>query len=99
MSYQPTPIDTTKVVLPPDLLALMERLAEHTHDTWAQRRMADGWTYGSKRDDAHKRHPGLVPYGELPDAEKEYDRATALQTLKAIVALSFRIVRVDGPAV
>jgi hypothetical protein len=98
VSYQATPIDTTKAVLPPDLLALTERLAEHTHDTWAQRRLADGWTYGPSRDDAHKRHPGLVPYAELSDAEKQYDRATALQTLKAIVALGYRIARDDGPA-
>ena len=99
MSYLPNPIDTTKVVLPPDLLALTERLAEHTHDTWARRRLADGWTHGPSRDDTHKWHPGLVPYAELADAEKEYDRATALEALMAIVALGYRIVRDDGPAV
>ena len=98
MSYQPSPIDTTKVVLPPELLALTERLAEHTHDTWARQRLADGWTYGPSRDDAHKRHPGLVPYAELSETEKEYDRATTLQALKAVMALGYRIVRDDGPA-
>ena len=98
MSYQPSPIDTTKVVLPPELLALTERLAEHTHDTWARRRLADGWSYGPSRDDAHKRHPGLVPYAELSETEKEYDRATTLQALKAVMALGYRIVRDDGPA-
>jgi hypothetical protein len=97
MSYQPMPIDTTKVVLPRDLLALTERLAEHTHDTWARRRLADGWTYGPCRDDANKQHPGLVPYADLSDAEQEYDRATAFQALKAIVALGYRIVRDGDP--
>ncbi len=93
MQYVPRPIDTTKVVLPDDLLALVERLAENTHDTWAQRRLAEGWTYGPRRDDKRKRHPGLVPYAELSEGEKEYDRATATQALKAVVALGCRIER------
>jgi RyR domain len=97
VAYQPKPIDTTNVVLPEEVLALIERLAENTHDTWSQRRLADGWTYGPCRDDVRKQHPSLVPYAELSEAEKEYDRATALQALKAVVALGYRIVR-DVPA-
>jgi hypothetical protein len=91
--YVPKPIDTTKVVLPAEVLALVERLAESTHDTWALRRLAEGWTYGPRRDDDRKQHPGLVPYAELSEGEKEYDRATAMQALKAVVALGYRIVR------
>ncbi len=93
MPYVPKPIDTTHVALPAELLALVERLAESTHDTWARRRLSEGWTYGPRRDDGRKRHPGLVPYAELSEGEKEYDRATALQALKAVVALGYRIVR------
>jgi len=76
VSYQPIQMDATKVVLPPDSLALRDCLAEHTDDTWGKWRLADGWTYGPSRDNAHKRHPGLVPYSALSDAEKEYYRAT-----------------------
>jgi hypothetical protein len=89
--YVPRPIDTTKVVLPAEVLALVERLAENTHDTWALRRLAEGWTYGPRRDDDRKQHPGLIPYTELSEGEKEYDRATAMQALKAVVALGYRI--------
>jgi hypothetical protein len=81
--------------LPADLLALTEVLARHTHDNWARQRLADGWRYGPKRDDARKEHPGLVPYDELSESEKEYDRATALGVLRALVALGYRI---EGPA-
>jgi hypothetical protein len=79
------------VRLPAPLEALIERLAENNHDVWARQRLADGWTHGPARDDAGKRHPGLVPYGELPESEKEYDRRTVIETLKAIVALGYRI--------
>lgn len=93
MSYIPRPVDTTAVVLPPDLEALTEYLAENAHDLWAAQRLADGWQYGPQRDDARKLHPCLVPYAELPEAEKTYDRQTAMETLKVILALGYRLTR------
>jgi hypothetical protein len=91
MPYQPKPIDTSKVALSPDLLTLTELLAENTHEHWAAQRMAEGWRYGPRRDDQAKTHPDLVPYAELPESEKEYDRRTAMEALKAIVTLGYRI--------
>ena len=93
LSYEPIPIDTSDIKLSEDLLALTERLAENAHDNWAKQRLADGWTYGSQRDDAAKTHPDLVPYSDLPESEKEYDRKTAMETLKAMVALGYDIKR------
>ena len=92
-TYTPHPIDMAAVSLSPDLVALTERLAEHTHDLWAIKRLADGWTHGPTRDDANKKHPCLVPYADLPDSEKEYDRQTALGTLKAILALGYTVTK------
>ena len=91
--YTPRPIDTSQVALPASLLELLEQLAEHNHDIWAQQRMDDGWKHGAKRDDAKKRHPCLIPYAKLPESEKDYDRNTAIEVLKAINALGYRIVR------
>lgn len=91
MSYVPKPIDTSNVKLSDDLLALTERLAENAHDHWAAQRMSEGWTCGPERDDAAKKHPDLVPYADLPEGEKEYDRKTAMETLRAITALGYRI--------
>ena len=91
MQYQPKPIDTSSVHLTKDLLDLTERLAENAHDIWARQRLKDGWRHGPHRDDARKEHPCLTPYRELPEAEKEYDRLAALETLKAMTALGYRI--------
>jgi hypothetical protein len=93
MDYRPSPIDTSKITLPPEIRALTERLAENAHDIWAQQRIAAGWRLGAKRDDARKEHPCLVPYAELPESEKEYDRKAAMETLKAILALGYRIAK------
>ena len=90
-TYRPQPIDTSNVKLSDYLLKLTEKLAENAHDNWAKLRIAEGWTWGEERDDANKKHPDLVPYGELPESEKEYDRNAAMETLKAIFDLGYRI--------
>lgn len=92
MTYVPKPIPTKEIKLPDGLDDLTERLAEHIHDTWALQRMSEGWVYGPARNDDTKTHPGLVPYEDLSEAEKNYDRRTALEALRAIVALGYRIV-------
>lgn len=89
--YNPKPIDTGMIELPEELLELTEKIAENVHDIWAKGRIAEGWSYGPQRDDKKKETPCLVPYGELPEGEKEYDRNTALETLKLIMALGYRI--------
>jgi hypothetical protein len=90
--YVPAPLDTSTVDFPPALAALAEQLAQNVHEVWAAQRVADGWSYGPERDDTRKRHPGLVPYESLPEAEKDYDRRVSLETMKTILALGFRIV-------
>ena len=89
--YRPQPLDTSDVELPESLAPLVEALAENVHETWARGRMDAGWTYGPVRDDAKRQHPCLVSYGELPESEKEYDRATAISTLKFISKMGYRI--------
>ena len=98
MSYQPRPFDTSAVQLPPELIALRELLAENTHENRSAQRMKDGWTYGPKRDDALKQHPGLVPYIELSEAEKDYDRRTSEEALKTIIACGFQIAQMNPDA-
>ena len=90
-TYNPNPIDTSDVVLTPELLALTEKLAENTHDVWAKGRIEQGWKYGKIRDDNNQLHPCLIPYYELPESEKEYDRNTALETIKLIQKLGYFI--------
>lgn len=58
---------------------------------WAQTRIVQGWSYGPERDDATKKHPCLIPYEELPEAEREYDRNTAVETIRLILKLGFKI--------
>ncbi len=90
-NYIPQPVDTTDVQLPEELNPLVEQIAKNVHEVWAQNRMKQGWTYGEERNDALKTHPCLIPYEELPEVEKAYDRDTALGTLRLIKKLGFKI--------
>ena len=89
--YKPKPIDTSDIKLTDDLLELKELIAANVHDVWAQGRINEGWTYGDVKDPNKKTTPLLVPYEELPDSEKEYDRNTAIETLKLIIKLGYKI--------
>jgi hypothetical protein len=84
-------MDTSAVSLPAELLALSEILAKNTHEVWARQRLAEGWRYGEQRNEQNKEHPCLVPYEELPDSEKQYDRNTTMESLKLLVALGCKI--------
>ena len=91
--YKPKPIDTRDIKLNDDIMKLCEELAKNTHEVWSESRMKDGWVYGEQRDDVKKHHPCLVPYEELSESEKEYDRNTSLETLKLIVKLGYKITK------
>ncbi len=89
--YTPKPIDTSNVILSDNLLALTERIAENVHDVWAVGRIKEGWTYGEAKDPDAKTTPCLVPYDDLPESEKEFDRNTAMETLKLISKMGYKI--------
>ena len=91
--YEPYPISLDDVELSEDLTELREAIAENAHEIWAKARTDQGWTYGPERNDQKKETPDMVPYCNLPESEKLYDREMAMQTLKLLKKLGFEIVR------
>lgn len=89
--YTPEPIDTSNVKLDDNLRPLLERLAENTHDIWAKQRMDEGWQYGPERNERLRQHSCLVPYSDLPETEKNYDRTTSQETLRLIIKLGYTL--------
>lgn len=89
--YIPNPVDTEQIQLSKELEYLVEEMAKNVHEVWSKTRIEQGWTYGEKRDDVLKQHPCLVPYEELPEEEKVYDRNSSVETLKLIMKLGFKI--------
>lgn len=90
-TYIPKPIDTSDVSLPIELEQLAEKVAKNVHEVWSESRIKEGWSYGEERNDELKTHPCLVPYEQLPEDEKDYDRRTSQETLRLIIKLGFRI--------
>lgn len=91
MEYIPKPLDVSNVVLPEGLEELTESLSKNVHEVWAAGRIAAGWKYGPVRDEIKKEHPCLIPYEDLSEEEKDYDRATAISTIKYIMANGYSI--------
>lgn len=89
--YEPYPICLDDVTLDDDLTELQEAIAENAHEIWAKARTDQGWSYGIERNDQKKETPDMVPYCNLPDSEKLYDREMAMQTLKLVKKLGFEI--------
>ena len=92
-TYTPKPENLDNIQLSEELNGLVEAMAKNVHEVWAQSRIEQGWTYGTERNDQLKHHPCLVPYEELPEVEKAYDRDTAVGTLKLISRLGFKITK------
>ena len=90
-TYHPKLIDLKQVELPDGFENLREAIAENAHDTWALERQSEGWTWGLKRDDSKLETPDMVPYAQLPESEKQYDRIMAENTLKLLTALGYKI--------
>ena len=95
IKYVPQPMDISDVQLPEELNDLIEQMSKNVHEVWAKSRMDQGWTYGPERSDILKQHPCLIPYEDLPEIEKAYDRDTALGTLKLISRLGFEIKKLE----
>jgi class 3 adenylate cyclase len=91
LDYRPTPLDTSDIRLNEELLALDEFLARNAHDNWVKLRLAEGWRYGPERCDARKEHPDLVSFEQLSESERQYDRQTARETIKALLAMGYTV--------
>ena len=92
-TYTPKPIDLSDVELTEDLNELREAIAENAHEVWAENRYAEGWRYGVQRNDELKLHPDMVPYSQLPEGEKEYDREMAMKTIKLLKKLGYDLIK------
>lgn len=92
-TYRPKLIDLEHLSLPEGFEELREAIAENAHDTWAIERQSEGWTYGPRRDDNRLETPDMVPYAQLPESEKQYDRIMAEDTLKLLIALGYEMVK------
>ena len=90
-NYTPKPPDLNGISLPDILSALTEDIAESLHDVWARSRLDEGWVWGDKRDETLRTTPCLVPYVDLPESEKIYDRHMVITTLKILLAKGYRI--------
>ena len=90
-AYTPNPINLSDIELDNRLQEDIEAISKNIHDTWAKQRMLGGWGYGDIYDQLEKKHPCLIAYEQLPEVEKDMDRATVTQTIKMLIHLGYTI--------
>lgn len=91
--YVPKPEDTSNVVLSKEILDISEIIAKNTHENWAKNKLDDGWIYGKVLDEDKRTHPCLVEYEKLSEEDKDYDRTTAIETIKLLVKMGYKITK------
>ncbi len=73
----------------------VETMAEMEHGRWNLERLSQGWTLGEKVDHERKRSPYLVPWAELPDQVREWDRQTVRMIPEYLAGVQLEIHRLD----
>lgn len=71
----------------------LAQLAQAEQTSWLAHYRAAGWSYAAARDDAHRQHPDLLDWEELPQARRENVMAGVVDTLFQLRALGHRAVR------
>lgn len=68
----------------------LERMAQLEHASWSAHLTEHGWRYGDPRDDSRKRHPDLLPWGELSDEARRKTVAGVRSALELLAMLGYR---------
>uniref|UniRef100_A0A087YKM4 Ryanodine receptor 2 n=1 Tax=Poecilia formosa TaxID=48698 RepID=A0A087YKM4_POEFO len=98
LTFTPTPVDISKVVLPPQLEDIREKMAENFHELWVKDRIDLGWTNGPVKDEGKQHDPCLVEFSKLPEQERNQNLHMAEDILKTVLALGFHIGLADDHA-
>lgn len=93
--FDPKTINTDDIKIPDELIELIDLLSENTHNHWAKLRIQDGWSWGAYRSDIYKTTPCLLPFELLKESDQAYDRRIAEETIKAIIAMGYQIIKID----
>lgn len=71
----------------------VEFLAREEHDRWVEERTRAGWTYGPVKDEDRKVSPYLVPWSELEDDIREYDRVPVREMIGLVESAGLTVAR------
>lgn len=83
----------TRVQFTPDEVEIM---AELEHGRWNVERLLDGWKLDPIKDEEKKLSPWIIPYSELPEHMKEYDRDAARNIPRLLAEVGMEIVRMPA---
>ncbi len=75
----------------------VERLAEMEHERWIDERTAAGWQRGDTADSERRISPYLVPWADLPEQAREWNRESVREIPDLVALEGFEVVRLTPP--
>lgn len=69
----------------------IEKMSVLEHERWVLERRSNGWRYGRIKNVTEKRSPYLVPWGDLPEEIREYDREAVRNMIPILKSLGIGI--------
>jgi voltage-gated potassium channel Kch len=70
----------------------VETMAEMEHERWCLEKSHQGWKYApGSQDPTTKCHPALVPWDELPEADKEKNRTAARELPTFLARVGYKV--------
>jgi ppGpp synthetase/RelA/SpoT-type nucleotidyltranferase len=87
------PVTDRKIVLMSFTDEEVERLSEMEHGRWNAERLTRGWRWGDEKDTTRKISPSLVPWSELPENVRDYDRKTVRAIPRYLEAIGLEVRR------
>lgn len=71
----------------------VECLAILEHRRWLRERQKAGWRYGTAKDVERRRSPYMVPWEELPDRAKEWNRSAVRSIPSLLASVNLAVVK------
>jgi hypothetical protein len=69
----------------------VDQMARLEHDLWRQTKLANGWQFGQQKNEKKRTHPDLVEWEQLPESEREKNRAMVRQLPKLLAQIGYQI--------
>jgi ppGpp synthetase/RelA/SpoT-type nucleotidyltranferase len=73
----------------------VERMAELEHGRWIVERLKSGWTYGPERDSQKRTSPYLIPWNDLPDEIRDFDRIAVGEIPECLKEAGLEVYRIE----
>ncbi|XP_065312718.1 ryanodine receptor-like isoform X2 [Gordionus sp. m RMFG-2023] len=95
--YSSNPVDVSESQDLSDYEFVIQKFAEHYHNSWASRKFEKGWSYNHNKNDEEKGHPRLKSFEKLSDYERKMYTEPIRNYIKTLIAQGWKLDKIQNP--